>query len=370
MADPTMVTDDLIRTRQAIFEQPDWLQACEMNMALQDPEIRRRNMLTDDDLRSIQAPALVLWTTKDPSGPVDEAKRHRLADPERPARGHGELRSLAAVRGHRDLQPASTSTSCSTAPTRPIREIRVVSADDARAAGHEPQPAAGTRRTRRGRVRRSSRTRSPRPAGSCTTFDPDVIVNFAPDHYNGFFYRLMPPFCIGYAAESIGDYGSQAGRLDVPEDLARALAEAVIGDGIDLAVSLDMQVDHGAVQPMEILYGDIAAKPFVPIFINSVAPPFTPIAADPAARRGHRPPPRDAGQQGPAHRLRRPVARPARAAAGHRHPRSATHADGGRRPALAGSPRRPPAAGHRRRPRLRRRHRRRSRTSRRSGTAD
>jgi 2,3-dihydroxyphenylpropionate 1,2-dioxygenase len=108
-------------------------------------------------------------------------------------------------------------------------------------------------------------------------FDPDVIVNFAPDHYNGFFYRLMPPFCIGYAAESIGDYGSQAGRLDVPEDVARALAEAVIGDGIDMAVSLDMQVDHGAVQPMEILYGDIRAKPFVPIFINSVAPPFTPI---------------------------------------------------------------------------------------------
>jgi 2,3-dihydroxyphenylpropionate 1,2-dioxygenase len=108
-------------------------------------------------------------------------------------------------------------------------------------------------------------------------FDPDVIVNFAPDHYNGFFYRLMPPYCIGYAAESIGDYGSQAGRLDVPEDVARALSEAVIAEGIDLAVSLDMQVDHGAVQPVEILYGDIRAKPFVPIFINSVAPPFTPI---------------------------------------------------------------------------------------------
>ena len=75
MADPTMVTDDLIRTRQAIFQQPDWLKACEMNMALQDPETRKRNMLTDDDLRAIQAPALVLWTTKDPSGPVDEAKR-------------------------------------------------------------------------------------------------------------------------------------------------------------------------------------------------------------------------------------------------------------------------------------------------------
>jgi len=75
MADPTMVTDDLIRTRQAIFQQPDWLKACEANMALQDPDIRKRNMITDDTLDAITVPALVLWTTKDPSGPVDEAKR-------------------------------------------------------------------------------------------------------------------------------------------------------------------------------------------------------------------------------------------------------------------------------------------------------
>jgi 2,3-dihydroxyphenylpropionate 1,2-dioxygenase len=108
-------------------------------------------------------------------------------------------------------------------------------------------------------------------------FDPDVVVNFGPDHYNGFFYRLMPPFCIGYAAESIGDYGSQAGRLDVPEDLARGIAESVLAQGIDLTVSLDMPVDHGAVQPMEIVFGDIRAKPFIPVFINSVAPPFTPV---------------------------------------------------------------------------------------------
>ena len=42
-------------------------------------------------------------------------------------------------------------------------------------------------------------------------------MNFAPDHYNGFFYRLMPPFCIGYAAESIGDYDSQVGRSTSPK---------------------------------------------------------------------------------------------------------------------------------------------------------
>jgi 2,3-dihydroxyphenylpropionate 1,2-dioxygenase len=109
-------------------------------------------------------------------------------------------------------------------------------------------------------------------------FDPDVVVNFGPDHYNGFFYNLMPAFCIGYHARSIGDYGTQAGPLNVPEQLARELAEYVIGQGIDLSVSRDMEVDHGAVQPMEIIYGDVNAKPFIPIFINSVAPPFTPLS--------------------------------------------------------------------------------------------
>jgi 2,3-dihydroxyphenylpropionate 1,2-dioxygenase len=106
-------------------------------------------------------------------------------------------------------------------------------------------------------------------------FDPEVIVNFGPDHYNGFFYELMPPFCIGYDAISIGDYGSQAGQLDVPTDIAKALAESILASDVDMAVSLRMEVDHGAVQPMEIIYGDITAKPVIPIFINSVAPPFT-----------------------------------------------------------------------------------------------
>jgi len=75
MADPAMVTDDLIKTRQSIFQQPDWLRACASNMALQNPVVRRRNMLTDADLGTIHAPTLVIWTTKDPSGPVDEGRR-------------------------------------------------------------------------------------------------------------------------------------------------------------------------------------------------------------------------------------------------------------------------------------------------------
>jgi hypothetical protein len=56
-------------------------------------------------------------------------------------------------------------------------------------------------------------------------FDPELVVVFAPDHYNGFFYDVMPPFCIGASASAIGDFKSLAGPLDVPADTALALAE-------------------------------------------------------------------------------------------------------------------------------------------------
>ena len=56
-----------------------------------------------------------------------------------------------------------------------------------------------------------------------TEYDPELVVVFGPDHYNGFFYELMPQFCIGLAATSIGDFGSTPGPLDVPRDIAEGL---------------------------------------------------------------------------------------------------------------------------------------------------
>ncbi|SPW57880.1 2,3-dihydroxyphenylpropionate/2, 3-dihydroxicinnamic acid 1,2- dioxygenase [Escherichia coli] len=57
-------------------------------------------------------------------------------------------------------------------------------------------------------------------------FEPELVVLFAPDHYNGFFYDVMPPFCLGVGATAIGDFGSAAGELPVPTDLAEACAHA------------------------------------------------------------------------------------------------------------------------------------------------
>jgi 2,3-dihydroxyphenylpropionate 1,2-dioxygenase len=108
-------------------------------------------------------------------------------------------------------------------------------------------------------------------------FDPEIVVIFAPDHYNGFFYRTMPPFCIGTHAQGVGDYGTHNGPLDVPEATAVACAKAVLSAGVDVAISANMDVDHGTVQPLEKLFGNATARPVIPIFINSVATPLGPL---------------------------------------------------------------------------------------------
>lgn len=105
-------------------------------------------------------------------------------------------------------------------------------------------------------------------------FDPEVVFLFSPDHFNGFFYDIMPPFCIGMAAEAIGDFGSAAGPLGVPRELAEACATAVLDSGVDVAVSYRMQVDHGFAQPLEFLLGGLDRHPVIPVFINSVAVPL------------------------------------------------------------------------------------------------
>ncbi len=105
-------------------------------------------------------------------------------------------------------------------------------------------------------------------------FDPEVIILFSPDHYNGFFYDVMPSFCIGTKAYAIGDFGTASGPLNVPEKLAEECAGFVLDQGVDVAISYTMQVDHGFAQPLEFLFGSLATVPVIPIFINSVAQPL------------------------------------------------------------------------------------------------
>ena len=69
MADERSVTDELVDIRKAIYSQPGFADSMKHVLCLQEVDVRRRNMITNEDLKSIAAPVLVIWTSADPSGP-------------------------------------------------------------------------------------------------------------------------------------------------------------------------------------------------------------------------------------------------------------------------------------------------------------
>lgn len=75
MADKSMVTDDLVATRQAMYARPGMPQNMRHLMVLQDMETRQRNLMRPGDYGRIRAPTLVLWTSHDPSADVSEGRR-------------------------------------------------------------------------------------------------------------------------------------------------------------------------------------------------------------------------------------------------------------------------------------------------------
>ena len=110
-------------------------------------------------------------------------------------------------------------------------------------------------------------------AAALRTFKPDLVVVFGPDHFNGFFYELMPAFCIGTAAVGTKDWHLESGPLRVPRELALSCVRFLQSRDFDLALSHDMKVDHGITIPLYKLTGALNRYDVLPIFINCAADP-------------------------------------------------------------------------------------------------
>lgn len=108
-------------------------------------------------------------------------------------------------------------------------------------------------------------------------FAPEVVVVFGPDHFNGQLYSSIAPWVIGAQAEGVGDYGTTEGVINVDGETARRLHAAVLDQGIDIARSERMMVDHGVMQPVDFLLGKRHTPPIVPVFVNAIAFPLTPM---------------------------------------------------------------------------------------------
>jgi len=72
--DKSLVTDELVRIRLAIYTQPGFFRAMENILVLQDPEVRRRYAWDPEWCGRIRAPTLIIWTSHDPTGTLEEGK--------------------------------------------------------------------------------------------------------------------------------------------------------------------------------------------------------------------------------------------------------------------------------------------------------
>lgn len=75
MASPTDATEELVQVRHRIYHQPDFAANIDNLLALQQMEVRLRNLLTTQQMNAITAPTLIVWGRQNPFGQIPEASR-------------------------------------------------------------------------------------------------------------------------------------------------------------------------------------------------------------------------------------------------------------------------------------------------------
>ena len=108
---------------------------------------------------------------------------------------------------------------------------------------------------------------------------PDVVVAIYNDHGLNFFLDNLPTFAVGAAAEYFNadeGWGLPVQRPYAGDPaLSWHLIESLVADEFDVAMCQEMVVDHGLVNPMQLLWpGTARPVRVVPVTINTVQHPL------------------------------------------------------------------------------------------------
>ena len=97
MADPSSVTDELVAIRRGVYGRAGFAESMRHILCLQDPGIRRRNLITDAELTAITGTHLGHLDQRRPVRPGEGRPRHGAADPRGGVPAHRGRRALAPV---------------------------------------------------------------------------------------------------------------------------------------------------------------------------------------------------------------------------------------------------------------------------------
>ena len=101
---------------------------------------------------------------------------------------------------------------------------------------------------------------------------PDALAVIAGDHVEAFFLNAVPALAVYVGHECAGVFGPYRYRFDIPEDLARAVAEQGIERGFDLLYTQDAPLDYAFYVPLHFVMPE-PALPIVPLHVNVYLPP-------------------------------------------------------------------------------------------------
>jgi aromatic ring-opening dioxygenase catalytic subunit (LigB family) len=108
-----------------------------------------------------------------------------------------------------------------------------------------------------------------------TALAPDAIVLVGTDHGRIFPLSHVPQFTIGVSetAAGIGDSELPACTVPLNQRFAQAILDGALNEGVDLAFSEAMQIDHSYITPLMLAFGK-EFMPIVPITQNCNMPPL------------------------------------------------------------------------------------------------
>ncbi|MCH2668266.1 MAG: hypothetical protein MK009_00170 [Gammaproteobacteria bacterium] len=107
--------------------------------------------------------------------------------------------------------------------------------------------------------------------------EPETLLIISSEHFTNFFLDCMPAFTIGQAKEYFGPVEPwikiKQGTTIGDPSLSKRLLDACYKDGIELAYSHEMKLDHGTMIPLSFL-DPTRELPIIPLIINAMTYPM------------------------------------------------------------------------------------------------
>lgn len=104
--------------------------------------------------------------------------------------------------------------------------------------------------------------------------EPDAVLLVGSNHFRGMWLDLVPQFTLGVGdVVASGESGTPSGPQRTDPALARHLAQELVADEFDVAISTALQIDHGQSHAIQYLLAGLDV-PVVPLVVNVFAPPL------------------------------------------------------------------------------------------------